>query len=125
MAMGPPAANAVGWLPHEAGLRDLRADRHGLVLTKLDREKFAIRCGGEAVKINQKKSSSFADVQAFSAALATNSSIYQKEGVAVFAHHLKRLRSAGKTVEVRSAKDVQDFTHVIAKQACEEILEAV
>jgi hypothetical protein len=43
----------------------------------------------------------------------------------MFQYHINRLRSARKTVEVRSAKDVQDFTNAIAKQACEEIVEAV
>lgn len=39
------------WSPDEVALRDRLANDHGLVLSKIDHDKFAIRCGGEVIKL--------------------------------------------------------------------------
>ena len=80
MAMGLSASNTVGWTPQEAELRDKLADTHGLVLTKLDRDRFAVRCANETIKINRKKAASLKEVRAFFDALEVNTPIHKENG---------------------------------------------
>ena len=69
MACGPSTVNLGAWTPQETELRDKLADTHGLVLTKLDRDRFAVRCANETIKINRKKAASLKEVRAFFDAL--------------------------------------------------------
>ena len=61
-------------------LRDHLADTHGLALTKLDVDKFVIRCGTETFKINQKKAASLNEVHALLDALAIRSISAERKG---------------------------------------------
>jgi hypothetical protein len=72
MSMEPSASNAVGWLPHESIIRDRLANDHGLVLSKLGVDRFAVRCANETIKINRRKAASFFEIQAFIDALETS-----------------------------------------------------